>query len=409
MHEWYERTALTPMRVARTSGYIDWAMQPSPFKHYPDGLFSYELVEHEVLKPVELARCVTLRQQVGGKPYLRLSVPSAGNLHPLELYVQLRGISGIVSGIYHVDPRRGKLVLIREIDGDGLEHLLGLPGRLSGMLFLVSGVPFRSAWKYGERSSRYCFLDVGHQLGALQAAAAACGQELTILSGFDAQCLDGIMGFDGQEQSLFAAYTGCMGERPCKPLQRPLMQVQPTDYCEGEMPRLAVSYEGFSEAEVPYSGIGSLETVIRERRSARAFAPEAIPSVALEHLMQMVARPPQPLVCHAVVLRGDAPEPGLYEGGRPVRRGNFSDAITALLVDQSFVSTSSLVLVISASTFSATTLAAAGMFAHTLQLHSCARRLGFSPIGAFYDRKLQHFLKTDNYILYAMVIGNDPA
>jgi SagB-type dehydrogenase family enzyme len=408
MHEWYERTALTPMRVARASGYIDWGMQPASFKRYPDGLFSYDISEHEALKPIALARCVTSRQQVGGRPYLRLNVPSAGNLHPIELYVQIRGIRGIVSGIYHVDANREKLVLIREVGGDGLEHTLGLKGRLKGMLFLLSGVPFRSLWKYGERSSRYCLLDAGHQLGALQAAAAACGQELTILSDFDASCLDALMGFDGQEQSLLAACIGSVGERPCDPMPRPLMQVQPTDYCDGAPDRLPVPGAGMPEARTPYKGIDLLETVIKTRRSSRAFAPEAILPDAMEQLMQMVSQPPQPLVCHSVVLRGEAPEPGLYEGGRLVRRGHFVNAATALLVDQAFVSTSSLVLVITAPIFSAKTLAAAGMFAHTLQLHSCARRLGFSPIGAFYDRKLQHFLQTDNYILYALVIGHDP-
>ncbi len=113
MHEWYERTALTPMRVARATGYIDWSMQPSLFKHYPEGLFSYDLNEHDALKVIALSRCVTSEHTVGGKPYVRLNTPSAGNLHPLELYVQIRGTQGIISGIYHVDAGRQKLVLIR--------------------------------------------------------------------------------------------------------------------------------------------------------------------------------------------------------------------------------------------------------------------------------------------------------
>ena len=55
----------------------------------------------------------------------RLNVPSAGNLHPVELYVQIRGIKGIISGIYHIDALEERLVLLREIERDGLETYVG--------------------------------------------------------------------------------------------------------------------------------------------------------------------------------------------------------------------------------------------------------------------------------------------
>ena len=143
MHEAYDATALTPMRVARLSGYIDWVSQPSIFKHYPEFLFRYPFGSNPALRIAELSRMVTFEGVVGSKPYLRLSTPSAGNLHPIELYVQVRGVKGVLSGIYHVDAGANAMVLIREIERDGLETALGMQKKFEGMLFVVSVVPFR--------------------------------------------------------------------------------------------------------------------------------------------------------------------------------------------------------------------------------------------------------------------------
>jgi hypothetical protein len=283
--------------------------------------------------------------------------------------------------------------------------------RFKGMIFILSAVPFRSAWKYGDRSWRYCFLDAGHQLGALEAAGAACDREFTILSEFDGECLDRLMGFSMQEFSIAVMLSGEATQRGCNPMKKPLMQVAPTDYFESDAELFnAFHTTGVKEVVLTNNGyekVDGLEAVILTRRSARGFDATALEQEDLEQFLHMASRTPEPLVCHTLVLRGEPLPIGLYEGGRLVRQGDYSREITALAVGQSFVSASSLVLILSASAFGAEALMGAAAFAHTLQLHSCARRLGFSGIGAFYDRKLQHFLNTDNSILYMMVIGNE--
>ena len=404
----YELTALTPLRVARATGYIDWNLQPSAFKHYPSGLFRYALDADPVPVILALARRVTSEASVGGRPYLRLNTPSAGNLHPVELYVQVRGVAGMIGGIYHVDAAEGTLVLLREVDAEGLEASVGLEAKCHGFLFVVSCVPFRSAWKYGERSWRYCHLDAGHQLGALKAAAAADGRDVTFLSEFDGECLDALMGFVGEEFAVGAAFAGELRGRPALPLKSPLMRVQPTDYCEtDERVSLPFDREGLDAPLLSPLELqaASLEGLIRSRRSARAFVPGGEGGKNLERLMHIAEQPPQPLNCHTLVLRGEALEPGLYRRGRMVRGGNFTKEITRLLVDQPFVSTSSLVLIVGASAFSAGTLIRAGAFAHILHLHAHALRLGFSPVGAFLDHALRRFLQTDDSMLYVLVAG----
>lgn len=88
MNEVYEESSLTPLRVAKLSGYRDSSSQPSMFKHYPDFLFRYKYEENPLLQIAELCRIVTSRFKSANQPYLQLNTPSAGNLHPVELYVQ---------------------------------------------------------------------------------------------------------------------------------------------------------------------------------------------------------------------------------------------------------------------------------------------------------------------------------
>jgi len=406
MVESYRATALTPMRVARLSGYIDWASQPSIFKHYPAFLFRYPFGSNAALRTVELARAVTSRTSVGGRPYCRLNTPSAGNLHPVELYVQVRGVKGVLSGIYHVDADAEALVLLREIEGDGIEPEVGLSERFEGMIFVVSAVPFRSEWKYGGRALRYCYLDAGHQIGAVGAAATLLGQDATILSDFDADCLNAVMGFSDEELSCAVIAVGKRGSRAAQRMKAPLMRVQPTDYCEteGELCRL-MGKEGVYGGGLEAGGTPVDEATIRERRSARHFSGSAMAKGAFEHFMHLFGNAPQPLHCFTVVLRSGTAEPGIYADGKIVRGGAYADEISALLVGQHFVRDAAAVTVITSDCFGPDALMAAGVFAHRLYLDAQERGAGFSGIGAFYDKKLQDFLSTKAFILYVCAVG----
>lgn len=407
MHALYERTSLTPMRAARMSGYIDWVSQPSLFKHYPDFLFRYAFGEQPELRIAELARMVTSRSNVGGKPYVRLSPPSAGNLHPLELYVQVRGIKGLLSGIYHVDAGKEQLVLIREIGREGLEPELGLTARFNGLLFVLSCVPFRAEWKYGERAVRYCFLDAGHQIGAVKAAAGVCEREATYLSDFDALRLDKVMGFGGEEHSCAVLSVGTAGTKPSESLKAPLMQVAPTDYCEsaGQVAQSVFdaleARSGIAFAEP----IGAEASAVLSRRSARRFCDNTLEASVFEHFMHLLHQPPEPLRCHTVVLRSENTAPGIYADSGLTQSGKYADTLVRLLVDQTFVKSAAMVIVFSAKCFDAGTLMSAGAFAQKLALDAEQRGVGFTGIGAFYDTKLQRFLSTENYILYVCAIG----
>ncbi len=394
------------MRAARLSGYIDWASQPSLFKHYPDFLFRYVYDTIPELKVAELSRCITSYKDIGGKPYYRLNTPSAGNLHPIELYVQIRGIKGVISGIYHVNPKDECFVLIREVEEEGIEPMVGLSNRFKGMIFIVSIVPFRSEWKYGERSVRYCYLDAGHQAGAILASAHALGQKATILSDIDALSLNEQMGFGAHEFSCLAIGMGEETEKSVVPLSLPMLEVAPTDYCEN---RSTFSrYLDHYKYTVSYPEIDALSkdlSTIYNRRSVRLFEEKAIPGEITDHFLQRMDQLRSSIDADVVILENGSKEPGLYRNGRKIKDGEYSALMTHLLVDQSFIKNAAMVIIFTAHEFMADRLITAGAFAHMLQLEAIEKGIGFTGIGAFYDQKIQHFLEHEEPILYVCALG----
>ncbi len=406
MADLYGDTSLTPMRVARSSGYIDWASQPALFKHYPEFLYRYPFGSNPALKQAELSRFISRRSVVGGKPYYQLNTPAAGNLHPTELYVQIRGVKGVLSGIYHVDAEQEALVLIREIERDGLEPFLGLQHRFNGMLYLVSCVPFRSEWKYGDRAFRYCYMDAGHQVGAVCAAAALEGHNTTILSDFDVEAFNRSMGFGGEEFTCAVIGVGEESERPVEPLKNALMQVAPTDYCESRRTfaeQIAAQRSFQSSCKPDLRNVD--ESAIRTRHSARHFDPQPMAEGQFEYFMHRVMDAPGPLESFVIVLHSDRFEQGVYKEGTLLKAGDFADQSAALLVDQRFVKDAAMIVVMTAESFGPSELMCAGAFAQSLYLETAAQQLGFTGIGAFYDRKLQQFLETQDPVIYVGALG----
>ncbi len=169
------------LSLQRTT-YLDWDTQPSLFKRYPHFCHRLKLSDYPSLQWLQQTRFISDSTSVAQNPYHRLNVPSAGNLHPIEIYVQLRNIAGILSGIYHLDVLKRELVMIMEIAGEGIEPYMGLEHRFNGALVMISLVPFRSSWKYGLRGWRYLYLDLGHQIGALSTSVHHFGYKLTKMS-----------------------------------------------------------------------------------------------------------------------------------------------------------------------------------------------------------------------------------
>ena len=164
----------------------------------------------EVLRPIPLGDLATLlaasyaARPRGGE--LRRPVPSAGALYPLELYVIGLAVTGLDPGVYHYDPFRHRLARLRPAHFAGVRKALVDPGLadFASALVVVTGVFWRSRFKYGLRGYRFALLEAGHLAQNAVLAAADLDLVALPLGGFHDLLLDELVGADGLgEASLY--------------------------------------------------------------------------------------------------------------------------------------------------------------------------------------------------------------
>ena len=65
---------------------------------------------------------------------------------------------------------------------------------------VLTGIPFRTCWKYGERGWRHLWWDAGALLANLLAAADAHGVPAQIIAGFPDAAVAALVGIDGVDE-----------------------------------------------------------------------------------------------------------------------------------------------------------------------------------------------------------------
>jgi SagB-type dehydrogenase family enzyme len=127
------------------------------------------------------------------------TAPSAGALYPLELYVAALRVDGIDETLFHYDPLRHVLELLRPLDAAELDGLTPYNDvvRQSSALIVVTAMFWRSRFKYGARAYRFTLLEAGHVGQNLSLAAAALGLATVPLGGFYDRRVDALLGIDG--------------------------------------------------------------------------------------------------------------------------------------------------------------------------------------------------------------------
>ncbi|HIK08803.1 MAG TPA: SagB/ThcOx family dehydrogenase [Oscillatoriaceae cyanobacterium M33_DOE_052] len=222
----HERTKYHPETLAAKSRQLDWDNQPAPFKDYKIGV-SIDLKPYLQSNPgagsseswysrlSRLLFCtygITGKILQGGTPamggvlYLR-SAPSAGGLYPAEVYVIARGTSQLSPGLYNYQAKTHSL--IRFWDGDLWSELQAAcfwhPALETVKLaVVVTGVFYRSAWRYQDRAYRRIFLDGGHLLGNLDLAGSANDFRPHLVGGFDDRLLAELLYLNPEEEAPIA-------------------------------------------------------------------------------------------------------------------------------------------------------------------------------------------------------------
>ena len=227
--EYQEITAYDRLRMPRHS--MDWSNVPRQTKSYPalptvlldKGIGLTEKPFWQVMQGAGspsamttfdipslstvfgLAYGYTARQRAGSQIYMYRSAPSAGALYPVEIYFCGEGIAGLQPGLFHYDIQDFSLQQLRGEDAIPLiAAALSIPRSESGWASLIlSGIFFRSAWKYSKRAFRYVLLDTGHLLENLVSSLAYAGMTCSVRYDFDDQRLCSLLGLDRQKEAGF--------------------------------------------------------------------------------------------------------------------------------------------------------------------------------------------------------------
>ncbi len=180
-------------RLVRGYRPMDRDRQPPQFKTYP-GLDSVPVppaLDDVLYLSAGATRYVDKRD--GGRMYFR-AAGSAGNLSPLELYVIDAGT------VAHYEP---------------IEHRLTPIGTAAEgpTTIVITGVPWRTSWKYTERGFRHLYWDCGSLLAQLLALAPEARLQL----GFVDADVARLVGADGTHEFPLAAVVLGDGQPPLAP------------------------------------------------------------------------------------------------------------------------------------------------------------------------------------------------
>jgi SagB-type dehydrogenase family enzyme len=413
----HQQTKHSYLSVRKNANFLDWQSQPRNYKLYPHFNQRFKIGDYEELKGLELIGGITYEKKYPQGSYYLRSVPSAGGLYPFEVYVQIRGVKGLLDGIYHYEPYNASLTLLQEIDKDGIEHYLKGQKQERGLVFLISSVYFRSSWKYRDRSIRYILLDSGHQLGSIYAALCVMSKESEFIFDFDKLPLNKVFGFRDDEMFTCALKSSQTKDVDALKLRQELPYVSGCDYLETNS-FIEDAYKDsavFEDENMQMPDFFSeipkeqLKQAILSRRSIRAFRAQSIKRDEFEFITKDLfsfAIKNNIDIFYTAHLIDDLQQ-GLYKNTELLKEGDFKERSGYLALEQKLGSQSAVTFYFTsddAQKYQKVNILS-GFIAHLLYLRSEMMNIGCSGIGAYYDDECKEFLNTKNNILYLLAIG----
>ncbi len=133
------------------------------------------------------------------------TAPSAGALYPLEVYLVAGTVSGLEPGVYHYDPRRHRLIRVAEGDARPALARAALSQDWiadAPAIVLLGAVYERTTRKYGERSTRYVHIEVGHAAQNVYLQAFSLGLGTTMVGAFRDGDVAQVTGLPGRVKPL---------------------------------------------------------------------------------------------------------------------------------------------------------------------------------------------------------------
>lgn len=237
--EYHQETSYDRNRMG--GHFLDWANQPNVFKTYegrepvglprevelprrrlfsllldrgPEGL-SQGMDLESLSKVLLLTNTVTARARSQEGDFYFRSAASAGALYPTEIYTSTHGVKGLADGLYHFAIHSHGLVPLRTGDfGAAVLEAAGAEDKAPPVVvFFLTAIFFRSAWKYRARAYRYHLMDTGHVEENLVLPLKALGLPYRVSYDFDDGQVNRLLGLDeGKEVALTLVFLKGPGE-----------------------------------------------------------------------------------------------------------------------------------------------------------------------------------------------------
>jgi len=409
-------TKHTPESVRSDQFRFDWTNKPALYRTYP-GAEAVPLsaprfravpaleaiapaqalrgnadeVDRDVLGTILfLAGGITRARSSGGD--IRATA-AAGALYPNELYVITGQLPTMSAGVYHYEPQGGQLSRLRADDWRGaLAGASDDPGaRSAPATIVITGILWRSAWKYRERAYRHLYWDGGMMLAHVLAAAEAARLPASAFAVFVDDPVNQLVGADGVHEAALALVRLGAASAPALGAERvviPPLTVQPTslsrspiDYPEAlryhaastlpsvEAVRqirgahldgsLHAGATAWQALPTPTPSDATLDAVVGRRSSTRHFAKRPIAAADLSAVLTLPARgapadflraQPTLLETYVIVNAVDGIPPGAYHYDRDTQRlaqlrtGDLRDTAGYLCLGQPLAHDASAVL-----------------------------------------------------------------
>lgn len=349
-------------RLVRDFEPSDWTRLPWFFKRYPDSLPRLALprdlpstavpalavlagtaeVPSAELDVPQLSRLLHLCAGVvrtaewpPGETWPFRAAGSAGGRFPLEVYVAVPDGMAVPAGVHWYDPPEHALLQI------------GPPPRGEAPVIVVTGIPWRTGWKYGERGYRHVYWDAGTMLAQLLAAAESAGFAASLYTRFPDAAVSVSVGADAVHEwpvAVVALGEGAPAIEPggaaaagavdADPLAFPLVTAAQR---AGESGVLGRPWQRGEPVDVPAQQTEPLDAVVYARSSQRRMDPSrGLPERVLRTAMRVALRGvalPHRVAVHDV----DGLAPGLYRWpdlSGPVRAGRLRGELYRVAWDQ---------------------------------------------------------------------------
>jgi SagB-type dehydrogenase family enzyme len=271
---------------------------------------------------------------------------SAGGRFPLEVYVAVPDGRALPAGVFWYHPLDHALVQI------------GPTPRGDEPSLIVTGVPWRTGWRYRERGYRHVYWDAGTLLSQLLGVAESAGLTPRLYTRFPDAAVGALVAAAGVHEwplavvalgdgapALEATGQAVAGEVDAAPLEFPLVtQAQRA----GERGELGPPWDRGRPVAAPALGADPVERVVLARGSQKRMdRSRSLPETVLRTCMGAAMRGIE--VPHFVAVHDvGAIAPGVYrwpELSRPVRSGSMRHELYVASLDQGLAGDAAFVVI----------------------------------------------------------------